>query len=62
MKTPPPAVTPMLTVDAVAQRLGLSPKTIRRAITDKQLPSYRFGRALRVSEDDLGPYIGRPRK
>ena len=47
----------MLTVAEVCNRLDLSVSTIQRAIKRKELKSYKFGRALRVSEEDLAAYI-----
>ena len=47
----------MLTVEAVAEALQLSPRTIRRLIDAGQLPAHRIGRAVRVSEADLHAYL-----
>ena len=45
------------TVEAVAERLGLSDKTIRRRITDGDLVAHRIGRRLRISEQDLQAFL-----
>lgn len=43
----------MITVKEAAQRLGLSDKTVYGMIEAGALPGYRFGRAVRVDEDEL---------
>lgn len=47
----------LLTVPEVAQRLGLSPRTVERAISAGQLASVRVGRARRVAPEDLADYV-----
>ena len=41
------------TVAEVAERLGVSTRTIRRWIENLDLIAHRFGRAVRISERDL---------
>jgi excisionase family DNA binding protein len=43
----------MLSIETVAERLDLSTRTIRRLIDGGELPVHRFGRAVRIAEDDL---------
>ena len=52
----------MLTAAAVAKRLGVSTKTVRRWIEAGELKAHRFGRCVRISEDDLQDFIKRHRK
>ncbi|GEM_PF-6958776 len=53
-KSPQPATPPaLLTVDEVALLLRVAPKTVYRYLSQGQLPSVRFGGAVRVSRDDL---------
>lgn len=47
----------MLDVTAIAARLDVSTKTIRRAIKAGALRAYRLGRLVRVSEADLTAYL-----
>jgi excisionase family DNA binding protein len=49
-------------VDDVAEQLRLSSKSIRRLIESGQLHAHRFGRQLRMSEDDLAVFISMRRK
>lgn len=51
----------LLTVDAVAERLVVHVRTVRRKIADGELVAHRFGRALRVSPADLDDYVKRNR-
>jgi excisionase family DNA binding protein len=48
---------PLLDIPAVARRLGVSGKTIRRAIDRGDLPAIRLGRLIRIAEDDLERYV-----
>ena len=52
---------PLLSIAQVADRLGLSPKTVRRRIVDDDLQVHRLGRSLRISEADLRAYLERSR-
>ncbi len=46
-------MTRLLKTVEVAQRLALSPATIRRWILDRRLPTVRVGAAVRIREEDL---------
>ncbi len=48
---------PFLTVKGVAQRLQLSEKTVRRRIDEGMLRVHRFGRAIRIAEEDLIQFL-----
>jgi excisionase family DNA binding protein len=50
------------TVDAVAEQLGVSTKTVRRWITAGDLPAHRLGRQLRISNADLATFIAQRRR
>ncbi len=52
----------MLTIDAVADELDLSPRTVRRLIDDGALPVHRIGRSIRISRDDLDRFIASCRR
>lgn len=56
----PPA--PLLTVQTVADVLGVSTRTVRRLVADGDLTPHRVGRSLRVSEEDLRAYLSRCRE
>jgi excisionase family DNA binding protein len=45
------------TVEEVAEQLGVSLATIRRAIRDGRLATHRFGRAVRIAPDDLETFL-----
>jgi excisionase family DNA binding protein len=44
---------PLLDIPAVARRLGISVKTVRRFIARGELRAHRIGRQLRISEEEL---------
>ena len=52
-----PNAPALLTVDEVAQLLRVAPKTVYRYLSQGQLPSVRFGGAVRVSRDDLLSFL-----
>jgi len=47
----------LMTLEQVSERLQVSVKTVRRWIDAGDLVTHRFGRGLRVSEDDLQVFI-----
>ena len=53
---------PLYDIDEVAKILKVSSKTVRREIERCALPAHRFGRLLRVSQDDLRRYIAARRE
>lgn len=52
----------LLDIGAVAQRLNVSCKTVRRLIARGELPVHRIGRLHRVSEIDLDTYVASRRQ
>ena len=46
-----------LSVGAVAERLGVSEKWVRRKIGSGELPANRVGRLLRIGERSLADYV-----
>ena len=50
-------VPKFFTIEQVAERLDVSPRTVRRWITAGALPVHRFGRLVRVSETDLAAFL-----
>lgn len=54
---PPRPALVLLDAAVVAERLGLSLRSVRRLIARGELPVHRLGRAVRVSEDDLVRFL-----
>jgi excisionase family DNA binding protein len=50
-----------LTVAAVAERLGVSEKWVRRKAASGELPAHRVGRLVRIGERGLAAYVARAR-
>jgi excisionase family DNA binding protein len=48
-------------IDEVAEFLGVSTRTVRRAIESKELVAHKIGRAVRIAEADLKAFIARHR-
>ena len=47
----------LLPVATVAQTLEVSERTVRRLIASGELPVYRIGRSVRVSQKDLDVFL-----
>lgn len=50
-----------LSTAAAARRLGITPRTLYRFIDEGDLTAYRFGRVIRLKQDDVDTYIERCR-
>ena len=46
-----------LSTAAAAGRLGITPRTLYRFIDEGQLAAYKFGRVIRLKQDDVDAYI-----
>ncbi len=58
---PPSRLPRLLSIPHVAEHLGVCTKTVRRLIQSGELLATRVGRAIRVTETDLGAYLARGR-
>jgi hypothetical protein len=58
----PSSLRPLLTLEQIELFSGLSASHIRREIRSKDLACLRFGRALRVAEEDYLEYLARHRR
>jgi excisionase family DNA binding protein len=52
-----PAAHMLLAIPDVADRLGISTKSVRRMIARGELRAHRIGRLIRVSEADYHNYV-----
>lgn len=57
----PQSVLRLHSLAEVADRLGVSIKTVRRILARGDLPAHRIGRLLRVSDDDIERFIAATR-
>lgn len=55
-------VPTFLTVAELAERLGVCTRTIRRWIDGGKLHAHRFGRQVRVSEEDAAVLVAAARR
>ena len=46
-----------LSTAEAANRLGITPRTLYRFIDEGQLPAYRFGRVIRLKQDEVDAFI-----
>jgi excisionase family DNA binding protein len=57
----PTETSPLLSVRKVAQRWGISERTVRRIIETGDLPVHRIGGQIRCSPEDIKAYETRNR-
>lgn len=50
-------VPKLRTIDETAEVLNVSPRTVCRLIDAGALPVHRFGRLVRISDDDLAVFL-----
>jgi excisionase family DNA binding protein len=53
----PSPVPRLFSVEQIAKLVGISGRTVRRWIDDKQLPVHRLGRLIRISETDFIAFV-----
>src|SRR5262245_34123032 len=46
-------MTRLRTIDEAAELLNVSPRAVRRLIDSGALPAHRFGRAVRIGDEDI---------
>lgn len=46
-----------LSTAEAAKRLGITPRTLYRFIDEGQLPAYRFGRVIRLQEQEVDSFV-----
>ena len=51
------AERPFYTIRALAQRLSVSDRKIRKLLEHGELRSYRVGRAVRIAPEDVDRYL-----
>ena len=54
MTSPPPR---WLSTAEAARKLGITPRTLYRFIDEGQLPAYRFGRVIRLKDQEVDAFI-----
>ena len=61
-KTISPPLPEFHPVENVADKLDVSPRHVRRLIDRGLIPVHRFGRAVRIADDDLRRYLASTRE
>ncbi len=51
----------LLTVDQVAERLGTSPRFVRRLVFERRIAFVKVGRHVRISAADLDAFLAQGR-
>ncbi len=54
---PNQSLTALYSVAAVANMVGVSPDSVRRAIASEALPAYKIRRCIRISQSDLEDWL-----
>jgi excisionase family DNA binding protein len=56
--TAPTTVAPkLLTIEAAAAHIGMSPRYVRRLIAERRILFYRLGRSVRIDPADLAAHV-----
>ena len=50
-----------LSTKEAASALGLTPRTLYRLIDEGQLPAYRFGRVIRLKQNEVDDFVSQSR-
>jgi excisionase family DNA binding protein len=59
---PGPVVLPkLLTMDELAERLGVTHRHVRRLVTERRVPFLRVGRFIRFDPADISKWLDRAR-
>jgi excisionase family DNA binding protein len=58
--TPGTVSRPWWTPKQIAETLQITPRTVQPWIMSGTMPVHRFGRAVRISNDDFETFIARP--
>lgn len=53
---------PLLDLPAVAERLGVNERHVRRLVAERRIPYLKWGRLLRFDPDDLDGWLDRARR
>jgi excisionase family DNA binding protein len=54
----PATSTPVpLTIEAAAERLGVTPRLVRRLVTERWIGFVRVGKFIRLRQEDLDAYL-----
>ncbi len=63
MRYGPPVTSEItwLSTAAAAKRLGITPRTLYRFIDQGDIPAYRFGRVIRLKQDEVDRFIEQSR-
>jgi len=56
------SVTKLRTIEATAEILDTSPRTVRRILHSGALPFYRIGRLVRISDAEIAAFLARNRE
>lgn len=53
---------PLLDLPAVAERLGVNERHVRRLVAERRIPYLKWGRLLRFDPDDLDGWLDQARR
>jgi excisionase family DNA binding protein len=56
------SATPLLSIDDVAERLGVNVRHVRRLVQERRLPFIKWGRLLRFDPDDVAAFVEQHRR
>ncbi len=53
----PQSLPQLLTIDQIAERLGVSTRHIRRLIAERRVPFFKVGRFVRFDAAEIGAWL-----
>jgi excisionase family DNA binding protein len=57
----PAQTMPLIGIDEVAVRLGVTPRFVRRLVDERRIPFHKIGKFVRFDPADIDRYISRGR-
>ncbi len=53
----PPAVRRLISIDELADNLGVSVRHVRRLVSERRIPFHKWGRLLRFDVDEVNRWL-----
>jgi excisionase family DNA binding protein len=60
-----PDVSPipqLITIEQLAERLGVTPRYVRRLIAERRVPHRKLGKLIRFAEDEIADWLDATRR
>jgi excisionase family DNA binding protein len=51
------SIPELMSIDQLAQRLGITVRHVRRLVAERRVPCYKVGRLVRFDPDEIGEWL-----